>query len=113
MQKMLGLMPGMGEMSKMMESEDTEGGMKQMVRHHQFDDPPGAPQSEVIDRAAGIASPAGPAWKPQEVNQLVKQFDMMAPIMKTMAGKGMADRMQAIRELQGGGLLDPGRRGPG
>ena len=33
---------------------------------------------------------------------------MMAPIMKSMAGKGMAGRMQAIRELQQSGMLDPG-----
>ena len=34
------------------------------------------------------------------------------PIMRSMAGKGMRGRMDAIRELQQGGLLDPGSRGP-
>ena len=38
--------------------------------------------------------------------ELVKQYDMMAPIMKTMAGKGVGGRMQAIRELQDKGLVD-------
>jgi signal recognition particle subunit SRP54 len=33
---------------------------------------------------------------------------MVAPIMKSMAGKGIAGRMQAIRELQQAGLFDPG-----
>ena len=32
----------------------------------------------------------------------------MAPIMKSMAGQGMAGRMQAIRELQQSGMMDPG-----
>ena len=46
------------------------------------------------------------------MNQLVRQYEMMAPMMKAMAGKGMGERMQAIRELQSSGLLDPGSRGP-
>jgi signal recognition particle subunit SRP54 len=50
----------------------------------------------------------GSGTQPSEVNQLVKQYDMMAPLMKSMAGKGMAGRMQAIRELQESGMLDPG-----
>ena len=33
-----------------------------------------------------------------------------APLMKAMAGKGMGERMSAIRELQNSGLLDPGPR---
>jgi signal recognition particle subunit SRP54 len=32
----------------------------------------------------------------------------MASIMKSMSGKGMGDRMNMMRELQEGGLLDPG-----
>ena len=47
-----------------------------------------------------------------QVNELVKQFDMMAPIMKSMAGKGIKGRMDAIRELQQSGMLDPGGRAP-
>ena len=32
----------------------------------------------------------GSGTQPSEVNQLVKQYDVMAPIMKSMAGKGRA-----------------------
>ena len=45
-QKMMGLMPGMGEFRKMMEQEDTEGGIKQTVGHHRFHDPRGTPESQ-------------------------------------------------------------------
>ena len=48
----------------------------------------------------------------QEVNALLKQFDMMAPIMKAMAGKGMGQRMQAIQELQKSGMFNPGAKMP-
>jgi signal recognition particle subunit SRP54 len=32
----------------------------------------------------------------------------MKSIMESMAGKGMRDRMRMVRELQQGGMLDPG-----
>jgi len=53
-----------------------------------------------IARGAGV--------QVQEVNQLLKQFDMMAPIMKAMAGKGMGQKMQAIQQLQQSGMFNPG-----
>jgi signal recognition particle subunit SRP54 len=46
----------------------------------------------------------------QDVNALLKQFDMMAPVMKAMAGKGMGQRMQAIQELQQSGMFNPGNK---
>jgi signal recognition particle subunit SRP54 len=53
-----------------------------------------------IARGAGV--------QVQDVNALLKQFDMMAPIMKAMAGKGMGQRMQAIQDLQKSGMFNPG-----
>ena len=53
-----------------------------------------------------IATGAG--VEPSEVNQLVKQFDGMADMMKRMAGMGMRDRMREVQNLQRGGFLDPG-----
>jgi signal recognition particle subunit SRP54 len=49
---------------------------------------------------------------PQDVNQLVKQYETLSPIMQAMAGRGMGDRMAALRDLQKSGMLDPGSRGP-
>ena len=79
MMKLLGLMGGpIKDMKKMMEGEDTEGGMKRMIgiinsmtleeRHH----------PKIIDpsRRQRIASGAG--VQTPEVNQLIKQFDMMS-----------------------------------
>ena len=34
----------------------------------------------------------------------------MASMMKAMAGKGAGDRMKMVRELQQGGMMDPGGR---
>jgi len=112
MQKMMGLMPGMGELQKMMEQEDTEGGIKQTVGIINSMTPDERRNPKLIDpsRRNRIANGAG--VQTQDVNQLVKQYDMMAPIMKAMAGKGMGDRLSALRDLKNSGMLDPGSRGP-
>ena len=52
----------------------------------------------------------GSGVQAHEVNELVKQFDGMASIMKQMAGKGAGDRMRMVQQLQRGGMLDPGGR---
>ena len=112
MQKMMGLMPGMGDLNKLMENEDTESGIKRMIgvinsmttgerRNPKTIDPS---RRNRIARGAGVQT--------QEVNQLVKQFEVMSPLMKAMAGKGIGGRMQAIKELQQKGLMNPGHKMP-
>ena len=112
MQKLMGFMPGMGELKQMMEGENTEGGMKRMVGIINSMTPDERRNPKVIDpsRRSRIASGAG--VQAQEVNQLVKQFEMMKPIMQGMAGQGMSGRMKAMQQLQESGMLDPGSRGP-
>jgi signal recognition particle subunit SRP54 len=111
MQKMLGLMPGMGEFRKMLEGEDAEGGIRQAVGIINSMTREERRQPKIIDPSRRLRIATGAGVQTQEVTQLVKQFDMMAPIMQSIAGKGPAGRIQAIRELQRSGLLDPG--GPG
>jgi len=112
MQKMMGLMPGMGELQKMMEQEDTEGGIKQTVGIINSMTPDERRNPKIIDPSRRNRIAAGAGVQTQDVNQLVKQYDMMAPIMKAMAGKGIGERMSALRDLKNSGMLDPGSRGP-
>jgi signal recognition particle subunit SRP54 len=44
------------------------------------------------------------------VNELVKQFDMMAGMMKDLAGKGMMEKFRAMQDLQKGGMFSPGAK---
>ncbi len=67
---------------------------------------------KIIDQSRRQRIAVGAGVPAQEVNQLVKQFDVMAPLMKSLAGKGLGGRLQAIRELQQSGMLDPGGRLP-
>src|SRR5689334_20021595 len=100
MQKMLSLLPGMGQMSEMMSGEDTEGEMKRMLGIIDSMTPQERRSPKIIDPARRNRIARGSGVQVQEVNALIKQFDMMAPIMKAMAGKGMGQRMRAIQELQ-------------
>jgi len=108
MQKMLSMMPGMGDLSKMMGDVDAEGDTKRLIGIINSMTLAERRNPRVIDPSRRNRIAAGAGVQTTEVNQLVKQYDMMAPIMKSMAGKGMSGRMQAIRELQQSGALDPG-----
>ena len=107
MQRMMGLMPGMGQVQDMMEDVDSEkevgrviGIINSMTRGER-DNP------KIIDpsRRQRIANGAG--VQAQEVSQLIKMFDKMTPLLQAMAGKGIGGRMQALQQLQESGMLDP------
>ena len=108
MQKMMGLLPGMGELNKMMGEVDAEGDMRRLFGIIDSMTPEERRNPKVIDTSRRRRIADGSGTQHSEVNELIKQFDGMASIMKSMSGKGMGDRMKMMRELQDGGLLDPG-----
>ena len=55
---------------------------------------------------AGIAAGAG--VEPHQVNELVKQFDGIADVMKQMSGMSMKGKMKAMQELTQGAMANPG-----
>jgi len=110
MQKFLGLMPGMGELKKLLGEVDAEQDMKRLFGIIDSMTPVERRSPRIIDPSRRRRIAAGAGVQPPEVNELIKQFDGMASLMKSMAGKGMGDRMRMVRELQQGGMLDPGGR---
>jgi signal recognition particle subunit SRP54 len=110
MQKFLGLMPGMGDLNQMMQQVDAEGDMKRLFGIIDSMTPAERRNPSVIDASRRRRIATGSGVQHHEVNELIKQFDGMASIMKSMAGRGMSDRMRMVRDLQKGGLLDPGGR---
>lgn len=111
MKRMLGLMPGMGELARMMGDGDTEGDARRLIGIINSMTPAERRNPKVIDPARRNRIAQGSGTQTQEVTQLVKQFEFVAPMMRAMAGKGMAGRMQAIQELQRSGMLDPSNAG--
>jgi signal recognition particle subunit SRP54 len=112
MTKMLGLLPGMGGISEMLNGEDAEGEMGRMLGIIDSMTPQERRSPKIIDPSRRNRIARGAGVQVQDVNQLLKQFDMMAPIMKTMAGKGAGQRMQALQQLQSSGMFNPGARMP-
>jgi signal recognition particle subunit SRP54 len=107
--KIMGLIPGMGGLTKMMGDVDAEGDMKRLLGIIDSMTPNERRNpSKMIDQSRRRRIAAGAGVEPSEVNQLVKQFDGMADIMKRMSGLGMRERMREVQNLQKGGFLDPG-----
>lgn len=108
MQKMMGLMPGMGDLNKMMSGVDMEKDTKRLFGIIDSMTPDERRTPDKIDTSRRQRIAAGSGTQHNEVNDLIKQFDGMASIMKSMSGKGMGDRMKMINQLQQGGMMDPG-----
>ncbi|MEI8227169.1 MAG: signal recognition particle protein [Planctomycetota bacterium] len=108
--KVLGMIPGMGGMQEMLAGADLE---KDMNRLFGIIDSmtPGERRnpSRTIDQQRRRRIAAGAGVQPNEVSDLVKQFDGMAAMMKGMAGLGMRDRMREVQKLQAG-LTNPAAR---
>ena len=108
---MMGLLPGMGQLKEMMQNEDAEGEIKRVQAIIDSMTPDERRDPSVVNMSRRVRIASGCGQDAPAVNELIKQFDQMKPIMKMMSGKGMGGRMQAIRELQDGGMFDPGGQG--
>jgi signal recognition particle subunit SRP54 len=114
MNKIMSLIPGMsalGDLNKLMEGEDVEGQMQRLdgIINSMTPDERRNP-SRVIDQSRRRRIAAGAGVEPHEVNDLVKQFDVMADLMKRISGLGIRGRMQAVQELTRSGALNPGAK---
>ncbi len=109
--KIMGMIPGMGGMVEAMGDIDAEqdfrrlGGIIDSMTPEERRNP-----SRVVDQSRRRRIAAGAGAEPSEVNDLVKQFDVMADMMKKMANMGMRDRMRTMQQLGTSGALNPGAR---
>lgn len=109
MQKMMGLIPGMGGLNQMLGEADTEGEMSRLLGIIDSMTPAERENpSKVIDPSRRRRIAAGAGVQPHEINELVKSFDGMAGIMKKMSSMGMMEKMKTMRQMQSGGLFNPG-----
>ncbi len=110
MGKVLGMIPGMGGVKDMLDTADLDRDMNRLfgIINAMTPDERRNP-TKVIDQSRRRRIATGAGVQPQEVNDLVKQFDGMASMMKGMAGLGMRDRMKQLQQLQSG-ITNPGAR---
>jgi signal recognition particle subunit SRP54 len=108
MMRMLQLMGMTPDMKEMLENEDAEGGMKRMVGMIDSMTPAERRNPKLIDPSRRNRIAKGAGVQPHEVSGLVKQYDMMSPMFKHMAGMGVGDRMKLAKQMQTSGMLNPG-----
>ena len=102
------MIPGMGQMADMDPDMDPEADMRQIegiINSMTVDE---RANSDKIDRSRRNRIAGGSGTTSSDVNNLLKQFKQMAGMMQQMAGKGMRGKMQMIKEMQEGGLFEPG-----
>ena len=110
MQKIMEMMPGMGAMKDMMNGTDADRDVKRLTGLIDSMTPEEKRNPKRIDQSRRRRIAAGSGTEPHEVNELVKQFDVMADMMKQMAGKGVRERMKMVNQLQQSGMMDPGSK---
>jgi signal recognition particle subunit SRP54 len=109
--KIMGMIPGMGSMTEMMGDVDAEGEMTRLTGIIDSMTPAERENpSKIIDPSRRRRIAAGAGVQPHEINELVKQFDSMAGIMKKMATMGFMEKMKTMRQMQSGGLFNPGAK---
>jgi signal recognition particle subunit SRP54 len=109
--KIMSMIPGMGSMNQMLGDLDAEGDMRRLagIVDSMTSDERANP-SKVIDQSRRRRIAAGAGVQPHEVNELVKQFDGIADIMKRMSSMGIRDKMKTMQQLGQGGMFSPGAK---
>ncbi len=107
LQKVMGLIPGMSAMTEMMGDVDHEQDMKRLFGIIDSMTPAERRSPKTIDQSRRRRIASGSGVEPHEVGDLVKQFDVMAQMMTSLAGKGMRERMKMVREMQSGMMQNP------
>jgi signal recognition particle subunit SRP54 len=108
MMKMLGLIPGFGNLQQMMAGGNHEKDMRRMIGIIDAMTPQERRNPKVIDPSRRNRIAKGAGVEAPEVGALVKQFDVMMPMLKSLAGKGTSGRMQALQDMRSQGMFNPG-----
>jgi signal recognition particle subunit SRP54 len=99
--KIMSMLPGMGGMKEMLDGVDADHDMQRINGIIDSMTPPERRNpSKLIDQSRRRRIAAGAGVEPHEVNELVKQFEPMAAMMKSMASMGIRDRVREVQKLQ-------------
>jgi signal recognition particle subunit SRP54 len=111
MMKMLGLLPGVGgqlkELQAAMGNADTSREMKRLVGIIDAMTPAERKNCKIIDQARKARIATGAGVQVKQVNELIKQFEMMKPMVTGMASGDASSRMQMMEQMQQK-MMNPG-----
>ncbi|MEC9096873.1 MAG: signal recognition particle protein [Planctomycetota bacterium] len=106
--RMLGMLGGpMGQMNQLLEDDETEGGIRRTVGIINSMTLEERRDPSVISGSRRNRIAQGAGVQGNEVTQLIKQYEQMKPMMEGMAGKGMRERLKAVRELHDSAMANP------
>jgi len=101
MTKMLTLMPGMGDLSKMMANADSDKEMRRLTGIVDSMTPDERKNPKTIDPSRKNRIATGCGVQPNQVSDLVKQFEMLAPMLQMATSGSMGDKMKMMQQMQG------------
>ncbi|MEM9186705.1 MAG: signal recognition particle protein [Planctomycetota bacterium] len=107
MRKIMGMIPGMGAMLDGLDDMDAEQDMKRLFGMIDSMTPAEKRDPKILDQSRRKRIAAGAGVEPHEVNDLVKQFEPMAALMKGMAGKSQMEKMKMFQQMQQGMANNP------
>ncbi|HAN97494.1 MAG TPA: signal recognition particle protein [Planctomycetaceae bacterium] len=109
MQRMMGLLPGGGQIKQMLNDVDTTKETRRLVGIIDSMTPAERRNPKVIDQSRRNRISRGAGVAPQQVNELIKQFETVKPMFTMMAGGGsLKEKMSVVREMQQQ-MMDPTR----
>ena len=107
MQKVMGMIPGMGKVVDQMGDMNPEDDMMRIegiINSMTLDE---RENPDTIDRSRRTRIAVGSGVEPAEVNKLLKDFNSMGKMMQDMSNMGLKDRMKAVKQMADGGMMDP------
>jgi signal recognition particle subunit SRP54 len=114
MSGLLEKMPGMGNMTQMVEQANMGGQFKKMEIIIDSMTPAERKNPDMLNGSRKRRITQGSGTQVQDLNRLLKQHKQMAKVMKKMKGGGMKKMMQGLGGMMGGGGgMPPGGLPPG
>ncbi|MEM7807780.1 MAG: signal recognition particle protein [Planctomycetota bacterium] len=106
MSKVMGMIPGMGDLAKAssMAGPEMENMMGRMRAMYDSMTPAERKKPGIIQHSRRRRVAGGSGSQPADVNQFLKQFDAMRGLSKQMSGGGMGRMRSLVGGLMGGGL---------
>jgi signal recognition particle subunit SRP54 len=108
MKSMMMMMPLPAQVKDLMGNEDSAGEMKTVVGIIDSMTPAERRNPKLIDPSRRNRIATGAGVQVPKVNEVLKMYDMMAPMVKGLAGKGIGNAMKAVQQMQQGGMFNPG-----
>lgn len=110
MQQVMSMIPGFGNMLSELGDADADGEMKRLRGIIDSMTPDERRDPKIIDHSRRHRIATGAGVPPQDVNNLIKQFEPLAEVMRSMSGMGVRGRMQAMQNLMQQATSSPGGR---